>query len=83
MATLTPLTDTFVIIYENKDKDVYLAQTYAPATRTTDIEPSSADINQFESFSAFQFEMVSLGQESPTFNPFEDLTPEPNEPAVS
>ena len=83
MATLTPLTDTFVIIYTTKDKEVYLANTYAQATLTTDIEPALADINQFESYSAFQLEMASLGQPTPSFNPFEDLVQEPDEPGPS
>tara|TARA_R100001015_G_C4450207_1_gene40638 strand:- start:242 stop:478 length:237 start_codon:yes stop_codon:yes gene_type:complete len=72
MATLTPLVDTFVIIYDSVGKDKYAAQTYAKEARTTEISPSDEVINTYTSFSSFNSALAAVGQPTTSFNPFTD-----------
>ena len=72
MAVLTPVTDTFVIIYDSSGKDKYVAQTNAKEARNTAISASDEVINTYTSFSSFNSALAAVGQPTTSFNPFTD-----------
>jgi len=83
-ATIIPTADTFYIVYTNSTKRAFVTSfaagpntTGRGGTKTVSTIFNLNQINSYTSFSLFNQELVALGQDAWSLNPFTDPEPDP------